>query len=163
MAASTNELPKDLNNFDYDIDFFVYGVDKGQTMKIITKICDSIKDIIPESKSIKTSKTVTIMMPKPYINLQFITTLFNDKNDILYSFDLQSSKVLFDGNTVWTTIEGHFGYHHNTNIYMLENINGTSYETRLKKYSSEYRKFVSNDSLSSLRKQIMNVILDLLI
>ena len=65
-------------------------------MKIITKICDSIKDIVPKSYAIKTSKTVTLMMPKPYRNLQFVTTLFNNKEDILHNFDLQSSKVLYD-------------------------------------------------------------------
>lgn len=96
LAIMSNDLPKKLD----DIDFFLHGVDESKAMKIITKICDSIKDIVPKSYAIKTSKTVTLMIPKPYRNLQFVTTLFNNKEDILHNFDLQSSKVLYDGETV---------------------------------------------------------------
>ena len=141
LAIMPGKLPEKIHDMDYDIDFFLYGVNESKAIKIVSNIYESIKDIIPECYIIKTSKTITIMLPKPYHNIQFVTTLFNDKEDILHNFDLQSSKVLFDGETVWTTIDGHFSYHHKTNIYMKNYVECHSYESRLKKYSLENRGF----------------------
>mgnify|MGYP000588419677 CR=1 FL=1 len=144
IALSNTPLPIDLETLNYDIDVFIYGVNEGEAKKIMTRIYDSIKDIIPESKCVKTDNAVTVIMPKPFRHIQFVTTLYQNKGDILCGFDLQSSKVLYDGKTVYTTIDGHFGLMFNTNIYS-STIDNYAYGSRLSKYAKRgYCVFVPN-------------------
>lgn len=132
-AISTAPLT-DLNSLSSDIDIFMYGVNEMQAQKLMNQIYESLKDIVPENKCVKTNKTITIILPKPYRHIQLVTKLFNSIGDILNEFDLGCSKVAFDGKNVWTTIDGHFSLVNNTNVYSPNN-NNSAYESRLVKYS----------------------------
>lgn len=134
LALSNTPLPDDLDTMDYDVDVFLYGVNEGEAKKIITKVYDSIKDIVPESACVKTDKAITLVLPKPYRHVQFVTTLHASKGDILHSFDLQSSKVLYDGKSVYTTTDGYVTLMTKTNVFS-ESSAHSSYVSRLYKYS----------------------------
>ena len=132
-AISTAPLT-DLNSISSDIDIFMYGVNEMQAQKLMNQIYESLKDIVPTNKCVKTNKTITIILPMPYRHIQLVTKLFNSVGDILNEFDLGCSKVAFDGKNVWTTIDGHFSLVNNTNVYSPYN-NNSAYESRLVKYS----------------------------
>lgn len=133
---------EDTEKTSYDIDMFVHSVNEGEAKKIMTRVYDSIKDIVPESTCVKTEKTVTVILPKPFRHIQFITTLYQSKEDLLHGFDLQSAKVLYDGKNVYTTMDGHFSLVNKTNVYTTLN-NNPAYESRLYKYSNRgYQVFI---------------------
>jgi ankyrin repeat protein len=133
LALSTTPLT-DLNSIDSDIDIFVYGVNEIQAQKTMNQIYESLKDIVPENKCVKTNMTITIILPKPFRHIQLVTKLYNSVGDLLNEFDLGCAKVAFDGKNVWTTIGGHFSLVNHTNIYMPQ-CDMVAYKARLVKYS----------------------------
>ena len=143
VNLALSHVPLDeADKLNYDIDMFVHSVNEGEAKKIMNRVFDSIKDIVPECKCVKTHNTVTVILPKPYRHIQFVTNLFESKEDLLHNFDLQSAKVLYDGKSVFTTVDGHFGLLHKTNVYTLLN-NNPAYDSRLYKYSNRgYQVFV---------------------
>jgi len=141
LALSHTPLDE-VDKLNYDIDMFVHSVNEGEAKKIMNRVFDSIKDVVPECKCVKTHNTVTVILPKPFRHIQFVTNLFESKEDLLHNFDLQSAKVLYDGKSVFTTIDGHFGLVNKTNVYTVLN-NTPAYESRLYKYSNRgYQVFV---------------------
>jgi ankyrin repeat protein len=140
-AALSHTPLSELKKKNYDIDFFVYGVNESEAKKILDRVYNSFKDIVPDNKCVKTGMTVTVVLPEPYRHIQFVTTLYQNKGDILHAFDLGSSKVLFDGKRVYTTFDGHFSLVNYTNVYTPLNTN-PAYESRLFKYANRgYRVF----------------------
>ena len=93
--ALSHEPIEELKEINYDIDIFIYGLTEGQAKKTINNVYESFKDIVPDNKCIKTNKTITVINKMPFRHIQFITNIYESKGDILHSFDLSSSKVLF--------------------------------------------------------------------
>jgi len=153
LALSDKPIDECLQD-NYDIDMFVYGVRESEAKKIITRIYDSIKDIVPESKCIKTNKTITVALSTPYRHIQFVTTLFESAGDILHNFDICSSKVMYDGNNVFTTPDGHFGLVNNVNIFS-EKCMTSAYVGRLCKYAKrKYKVFVPELVKSNISQHV---------
>lgn len=134
LALSGRDI-KELLKSKYDIDMFVYGITEAEAKKIFARVYESFKDIVPDSRCIKTANTITIILPNPYRHIQFVTKLYTSKYDILHSFDLGSSKVLYDGKNVYTTPLGHFAFLHNTNIFTENYLQNSAYESRIYKYA----------------------------
>ncbi len=134
--ALSHEPIEELEKNNYDIDVFIYGVSEVKAKKIINNIYDSFKDIITTSKCIKTKNTITIINVMPYRHIQFVLNIFQNVGNILHNFDLQSSKVLFDGENVYTTIDGHFALSQYTNIYNNNLFDNSAFVSRLYKYNN---------------------------
>jgi len=111
-----------------DIDIFIYGLTQTQAVEKVLYI-------------VKFFKPIKIIIKENYINLmssdglkiQIITKLYESINEILYTFDLGSSAVGFDGKRLYFTIMSKFTYETNYNI-ISEIHESLSYSYRLLKY-----------------------------
>jgi hypothetical protein len=133
---------------EYDIDMFLYGLNKDQAKNRINKI---MSEIINEHKNYETernkdnkyfkynpkinatrnSKCVTLSIDRR--KFQIIFRLYKSISEILHGFDLGSSAVGFDGQTVYLTTLSKFSYEYMCNIVDTTR-RSTSYEFRLHKY-----------------------------
>lgn len=123
-----------------DIDMFLYGLNKTEANNKLETIIKHILNYCTKTNTIynivRTDTMIRIFLleqTKTQYEIQISTRLYQDKTEILYSFDLGSSCVGFDGSSLWFTILGKYSYVNKCNIidtYKRNNI----YEGRILKY-----------------------------
>ena len=119
-----------INNTDtHDIDIFFYGITKE---KADEKVIDIIKNMNP-AKVIINNNFIELDCGYSKPSVQIIFKIYEDIKEILYTFDLGSSEVGFDGEKVYFSEMGKFAYETMCNITIQRHIT-KSYEYRLMKY-----------------------------
>jgi len=115
-----------------DIDIFIYGLTKEQAKEKLLYIIDILK---PTKIIIKDNYIDIYVENIKYelVSIQIILKLYKSINEILYTFDLGSSAVGFDGKRLYFTSMSKFTYETMCNI-VSENHISLSYEFRLLKY-----------------------------
>jgi hypothetical protein len=123
--------PSDIINTP-DIDVFIISNVTG--MALSDKIDALVRTIAKmcTTHQIKYDGRV-ITIDTKLIKIQIILRVYKSISQILHGFDLGSSCVAYDGNTVYFTSIGKFAYQYGYNIIDLEK-RSTSYEYRLRKY-----------------------------
>lgn len=112
---------------NFDIDIFIYGISKEEAYEKLINIIRSFnpKYLIFNDNYVECSIH--------NVKIQFITTIKKNINEILYSFDLGSSAVGFDGEKLYFSEMGKFAYEYGCNIVSSRHMS-SSYEYRLMKY-----------------------------
>ena len=85
-----------------------------------------------------TSRTLTIVPPKPYRRLQFALGTAKSFYDVILNADVDCASVGFDGRDVWMTGRGYLSWRYRMNVpqHDLHRIRGSpTYEKRLLKYA----------------------------
>lgn len=136
-----------------DLDFFLWGLSREQANLRLQKI---LEDLIQAAENINNQREAAAKLKNSYWNkvdmrfirnrngltvfmdhteLQFIFRLYQTRSEILHGFDLGSSAVGFDGETVWLTTLSKFCYEYKVNLVDTSR-RSTTYEHRLSKYFS---------------------------
>lgn len=116
-----------------DVDIFIYGLNKDEAEVKVKKILTDLNadNIIIRDNVVEFSirNGYKIIRKK----IQIILKVYNSINEILYTFDVGSSAVGFDGKRLYFTEVSKFAYETKCNIISLKHVS-LSYEYRLLKY-----------------------------
>ncbi len=124
-----------------DLDFFIYGLTEEEGYKKINEFIGQIIDYHRVNhtstykfyyKIFRNNNVMTIVI-EGSISYQLIFRIYDTKADILYSFDLDSSAIGYDGVAVYMTKRGKFACDYRCNILDV-NLQSYTYEYRLNKY-----------------------------
>ena len=147
---TANKSIKDIDVFIYGlspdaatirVNEFIHDLFEAYRAHLIAKhACDVKKsnDMRPyapnvDFKCIRNNNCVTIIFDNgPYV-FQIILRIYRNKSEILHGFDIGSSAVGFDGQSLYFTSLSKFSYEHFCNILDTTR-RSTTYETRLIKY-----------------------------
>lgn len=135
-GGAIRDAMRNINRAYEDFDIFFYGVSEEEADVLLTELITKIteKRIIEFERS-QCVVTVTIMKTKytPEIKIQFIKRLYKTKGQILLGFDLAGSRIGYDNEGFFATIDGALASI--TNSFLLDlTQRSTSFGWRLNKY-----------------------------
>jgi len=122
-----------------DLDVFFYGLNEDQAIAKIHQINDHLKKSGRDIRYTINQFTLNIFLrvrPGYYggwQEVQLIFRLYTSISEILHGFDLGTSAVGFDGESVYFTSMAKFAYEYGCNVLDTTR-RSTSYEWRLSKY-----------------------------
>lgn len=167
-------------NWNNDVDIFIYGLTEEQADQKLASILDQIIQsnreyavkafrlehpsseeiddqdevaaaIAKAEEGITITRTSNVVTFEGLTKIQIVLRLYQKKEDILYGFDLGSCAVGYDGKDVLFSGLGKYSYEHLVNI-VDPSRRSTTYEHRLEKYLSRGFSIVLPElDISSLR------------
>jgi hypothetical protein len=110
-----------------DIDIFIYGVDTNRANAILRELMENARK---DTYFLRTQNSISWGHSE---GMQVILRLYKTKREIIESFDLQSSQLLFDGTQVLMTESCRYAFDNMINVVDFDRMSPT-YEYRLWKY-----------------------------
>ncbi|KAG9000610.1 hypothetical protein FRB93_012622 [Tulasnella sp. JGI-2019a] len=118
-----------------DVDLFLYGMTPEQAEEKCKAIFAAVRDSVPwEVTSVRTKNAVSIHCQYPYRSIQIVLRLYQSPAEVLAGFDVDSSCVAFNGNSVLATPRAIMALMTQANQVAMDR-RSPSYEVRLAKYS----------------------------
>jgi hypothetical protein len=118
-----------------DIDLFLTTRDSVTALATIETIASRVSAVVGEVRFMRTAHSVTLIVPRPWRNVQIVLRLYDDPAHVLLGFDIDCCAVCVDaGGRVFAAPRALRALERRSNI-VDPTRQSTTYESRLHKYA----------------------------